>query len=200
MKILEDTSHISEALARLLEQFKGKPIIAALLSSYIDQVQDLEIAVYDLFSERLLETAIGDQLDQLGRLVNQPRIGDDDYYRKLIKARIAINRSNGQIEEMLNIFVLVWGDAFVFEIEELQPAILIIRVRNAFDSGDAVLLLSLATDSKPGGVALQVIWSEYPDSETFTLSSQSGTLEISTDQGLANAAQTSGGYLAGIVG
>lgn len=193
---------VAEALSQLKEQFKGKPMLEALLESYIEELQELETVTYSLYAERLLDTAVGAQLDQLGAVVGQERIGDDDYYRQLIRARIAINRSNGQVEELLNIFVLVWGDTYVFQIEEPGPAsmnITMVGPAQATPVNDPELLFLLATDAKAGGVALQVLYSLVADSATFTLSSQSDTLETSATQGCANAAQTTGGNLAGVI-
>jgi len=203
MKTQEITTHVEQALLLFMEQFKGKEKLESLLASYIQEVQELEGALYDLFSERLLETAIGAQLDQLGRAVGQERIGGDDYYRQLIRARIAINRSNGQIGEMLNIFVLVWDSLYAFEIEEPGPASMNVRMvgqASLSPVNDPELLHLLATAAKAGGVALQTLYTLSPEAETFQLSSQSDTLETSSTQGLANAAQTTGGNLAGVIG
>ena len=40
--IEHDTQHVTDALALFLDQFKDRPRLAALLTSYINRVQELE--------------------------------------------------------------------------------------------------------------------------------------------------------------
>ena len=92
------------ALDRLLEQFKDKPNIESILTTYISEVQDLEDTYFSLLNERGINTAVGNQLDILGALVNEQRLGrDDELYRIAILTRIGINNSEGTPNEIMSL-------------------------------------------------------------------------------------------------
>ena len=52
---IQNTQQVSEGLARLLSQFRGKPNITAVLQSYLIQVQEIE----DMFFELLIGIPAG---------------------------------------------------------------------------------------------------------------------------------------------
>jgi hypothetical protein len=115
------TDHIDQGVALLLEQFQGKPRIAALLTSLLRQVQDVEDAAWDVLTSRLISVAADAQLDALGKLVGEPRDGrDDGGYRVAITARIAVNRSSGTGPEIVAILKLVDVDSF--RLRDVGPA------------------------------------------------------------------------------
>lgn len=113
MAIVQNTDHVTEALALLLEQFKNKTNIEGLLSSHIGEIQSAENAAYDTSYYSILDNATGAQLDRLGKLVGEDRKStDDDVYRIFIQVRIAINKSNGRTEEIYNILSLINSDTY----------------------------------------------------------------------------------------
>lgn len=198
----ENPDHVAEALALLIEQYKRKDHIRSLLDSYVEQIQILEGVAYDVWEKFLLDFAEGEQLDVLGRIVQEER-GEksDEQYRSFIKARIAINRSNGRIEEILNILRLVSTAGVVFRIEQLEIAAMVVYQTAdplSFD-GDEQVIIDILKQAKGGGISIQFVYSLQPIGNRFQLSSQSGTLETSSSQGCANAAQTTGGHLSGVV-
>ena len=61
--------------------------------------------------QRVVGVAVGAQLDVLGRIVGEARLGDPDAnYRLRIKAGILLNVSSGTPEELLAIFRLLTSD------------------------------------------------------------------------------------------
>jgi len=108
MSITKTENHSEEAVARLISQFKGKERIEALVTAFVDQYQDLENMSYDMENNRSVNTAVGNQLDQLGEIVDVARGGlDNEDYRKAIITKIAINVSKGTPENLLAIFLLL---------------------------------------------------------------------------------------------
>lgn len=102
------TTHADDGVALLLAQFKDKPRLEALLRSYLDQVQEIEDALWQLFALRWIDTAEEQQLDDIGELVGQPRNGAlDAAYRVYLKARIRVNYSDGRIEQLIGILSLL---------------------------------------------------------------------------------------------
>src|SRR5687768_16247400 len=86
--------------------------IEKLLAVSVAPAQDLENCLQQLRLYRFVDTAEGDQLDIIGRIVGLDREGlDDDDYRRYIRARIAANNSNGTIEDLLTVAFLVVYDA-----------------------------------------------------------------------------------------
>lgn len=96
--------HILQALNRLIEQYRDKPRIRALLVLMSRQIQDMEDAAWQLLLERTIAAAIGVNLDVLGVIVGQER-GDlsDESYRALIRARIKANRSAGSGSQIYDV-------------------------------------------------------------------------------------------------
>lgn len=89
---------------RLLHQYKGKPKIEGVLDAFSFQFDDLEDVWFELLDERSLDTSIGQQLDNLGSIVGEPRDGrNDTAYRRAIQVRIRINNSSGTPEDLIDI-------------------------------------------------------------------------------------------------
>lgn len=105
---VKETQHVKKARALLIEQYKGRPIIQGFLDSYIKRIQDLEDALWDIINSRRLDLAVGLQLDVLGLLVGELRLGrTDEEYRPSIRIRIRVNRSRGRIVDVIDVAKLV---------------------------------------------------------------------------------------------
>lgn len=166
--------HAARGLARLAEQYKNKPKFAALINSLNRQIQELENAFYQLLTERSIDTAIGVQLDILGKIVGERRGGAlDADYRLRIRARIRANLSSGTVEDIYAVFrallgmatppaVFKWADAFpagfVFTI--VSPVIMAAQVP---------IFVRFLRDSKGGGIGAHFGWQPVPDALAFTL-------------------------------
>lgn len=61
---------------RCLMQFRQSPVFQALLSAFASEIQALLDAINQVLSLRQIDLAEGEQLDTLGRIVGQPRIGN----------------------------------------------------------------------------------------------------------------------------
>lgn len=96
--------HVERALEDLPSYMQGKPRLALLITPVLQQVQRLEDAVWSAIEDRMLDSSQGDQLDQYGRLVQEPRAGlPDILYRRAIEARVIANRSSGAVDELVKI-------------------------------------------------------------------------------------------------
>jgi len=162
--------HVAAAIARLPEQFKNKTKIVNLVKALCAPATSLEDALWQLLTERAVDTAIGTQLDQLGFIVGQERGGLSDVdYRRFIRARIAANRSQGVTEDLIRVANLVLNnDAATVEVET-QNGTVVVRLRSVTtDDSLAAIMLSFLQDSKSGGI--RVILESYVDvdAEMFT--------------------------------
>jgi hypothetical protein len=197
--------HVNDALALLLEQYKNRDRIRALLSALIAPFQDLENVFYDIYDAFLLDNATGEQLDYLGALVGEKRRErNDGTYRTYIRARIAINRSNGRIPELLAILRIVSDPADTYHLRELMRATMILHIQQQIEDtsnppAQVVVLHDMMRQAKGGGVQLQTTWSNQLPENRFKFSSNSNAIETSSSHGFADAVQTTGGHIRGVI-
>ena len=92
--------------------------------------QTLETAQQQVLRQRTLENAVGANLDVIGKLVGQPRVGlDDDTYRRYCRASITANKSRGTAEELIDVADLViFEDDAVYVVTIMSVAAVIVRV------------------------------------------------------------------------
>jgi hypothetical protein len=122
MSVTQINEHIAQALNRVLEEYKESPRLLFMLSTSVQQVQDLEDALIDLLDKTWINTAEGEQLDQLGLLLNVTRGGfSDAVYRTRLNAAIVRYTSSGRPEQVISaIRLLSQADQII--LEELFPA------------------------------------------------------------------------------
>lgn len=140
-------------ISRLIEQYKDKPYIEALLTSWLGQVQDLENALFEVLQERNIDDSVGVQLDVLGDVVGQFRNSDDDeIFRTSIRVRILINNSEGTPEDIIRVVTAILADGEDWELCEEPPAQFRVRVLDQLTSTSYQLLYTLTNLAKPAGV------------------------------------------------
>jgi hypothetical protein len=104
-------NHIAQALARLRQQYKGKPRTEALIRAFNADAQPLEDLFQSLASERTLENSEGLQLDNMGDIIGIDRLSgeSDEDYRFRLRAKIAQNVSQGEPEAIIALASLLLG-------------------------------------------------------------------------------------------
>ncbi len=157
MSLTERTDQVADALSLLTSQFSGSTNIQAILTSWITQVQELEAALFQLYEERGVEDAIGDQLDDLGTIVGLERDGmSDTDYRARLLVQIAINLASGTVPEVEAILdsLLLTG----FEIRESDDVsgAFDIEVEDAITNGIEIFKVLLKI--KSAAVRLIFVW------------------------------------------
>lgn len=71
--MIEKITYSNEVVARLIQLYRDKPNFRALLELYGTVAQEIEDTVFNMLLFRDVETAIGAQLDVIGRIVGQSR-------------------------------------------------------------------------------------------------------------------------------
>jgi len=133
MIVTKITTHVLDGLNRLLQQYQGKPRIESFYTSHLQQMQELEDAIYALDEGRLLwngtsSPAVGLQLDTIGQLVGIQRNGlSDAEYLLFIFGKISENYSDTTIPTILSIIGYVF-QAPIVKIQEIFPAGVAIQV------------------------------------------------------------------------
>lgn len=144
------TTHEAEAKALLISQFRGRPVIEGLLSSWIAPLQELENVLWDVIDKRVLETAVDAQLDALGKLVGEERLGrPNDPYRAAIKVRIKVNRSKGRSEDVLQVARLLDATATYLEFTKLEW---LVEIWGTVQAGDFIRSLTQTKAATSYGV------------------------------------------------
>lgn len=101
-KYTPDIDHLTEGLAHVPEQYRGKPKLGAWWVIFLRQLELIHKAFEAIPTAFDLDVAVGWRLDWVGVKVGQRRRGsDDDKYRRWIRARIRANRSIGKNEDLL---------------------------------------------------------------------------------------------------
>lgn len=162
------TTHVQDALKRLLQQYKGQPRITAILTSFVDQIQDLENAVYDLDAGRQIQNAIGAQLDGIGEIVGIERNGlDDQTYLVFIYGKIGENTSDTTKDKIIAITLLVFISNFVL-MDEIPPAAIGLEVGSPGLNPELFeLATTLIAKSLGGGIGLGFL-ATYDSDDNFS--------------------------------
>lgn len=164
------SDHVEQALNRTVQQFRDKEKIEDLLSAIAGPSQALEDALWQLFTERDVDTAVGVQLQAIGSLVGQPYEGqDDDDYRRLVRARISVNKSMGAVRDIVIVARLVVDDEDAdLVVQRSGTAAVVVEVDGVAVSDDlATNLNSFLQATKAAGVRLIVEYSTVAPAAMF---------------------------------
>jgi hypothetical protein len=160
--------HSDEAAGNVLQQFKGKAKLEALLRLLADQVQAHEDALHEIPAEGIvIDVAVGAQLDGIGSIVGQPRNGQNDVtYRLFIKAKVLVNTSGGTIEDIVEVFDLLTGLGMTIQLTEsfaTDPAHFDVFLTPALPTGvDGVVVSGLAFRAKGASIrGISVFFDEF---------------------------------------
>ena len=158
------SNHEALTLARLIEQYKNKPNITAIIKAYItEQIQDLEDSGCELYDRLNIDLMDGVQLDNIGIIVGQDREGQaDSIYRVFLRTKIGVNNSQSSIEDIIQIWQTLTGSDSI-EVQELFPATVQLSSSFSIASPYDDLLKSLIEDILGAGVRLEGILVYDPD-------------------------------------
>lgn len=201
------TDHISRGLAKLLAQFNG-PKQRAMAAVYLRQVQALEDFANLAGASLSLSGGFGITLDRIGKIVGRGRNGlSDTDYLVALRAQIRINRSQGTVQDMIDVMTLSLADpvhahpAFSIAVKEIANTAMQVTILTALIDSQVAVLFQNAKATKMGGVRLEFIFSEWLPSATFafapTLTASNAHGAKSTTKGFSWAAAPTGGHLAG---
>jgi hypothetical protein len=151
--------------------------IEKLLAVIVSPAQDIEDALQQLKAERFVDTAVGSQLDIIGRIVGQPREGlVDDDYRRYIRARIAANSSSGITEDILTVaFLVVYDEVADLTLTQEGIATARLEVENLEVTADlGAILFKFVQLAASAGVRIVVQWGESAPASMFRFDSGPG--------------------------
>lgn len=191
------TNIVATAIKYLYNQFSGAPVMEAIIASYAEQAQEIEIVLVNVWVLRMLEDAANAQLDALGLIVGEARENrSDEYYKLAIAVRIWGNKSNASIDDVLRF--LVAADDREYELIELGQASMLVEALGPIGSTPILALDAVLQKYKGAGVRADLLYHTAANELVF-VTAPGDIAEASTKQGTANDARTTGGYLADIV-
>lgn len=161
------TSHVVDAQGRLPEQFKNAGNLKNLIAAFAESTQDYEDLVFPLFDLLDIDTMIGNQLDGIGSIVNEPRQGRSDAeYREAIRVRISLNVSSGEPETVIWLFKTLTDPTGSIDYIEDYPA----GYRIYGDGDQFAELLAAMEAASPAGVYVGLLdFFLVTDGDTFLL-------------------------------
>jgi hypothetical protein len=152
----QNTEHAAEAVSHLIQFFREGPRNQAVLESVMAQVQEVEDALWYMRNAFDVNTAVGEQLEFLGRRVGEGRQDRTDaQYRAAIRVRILVNMSEGTLPELLAICVGI-NPTGTYIARDLYPAAMSIEA-DTFDATSLAAAYRLLRAAKTCGVRLNLI-------------------------------------------
>jgi len=101
-------NYVEYGLDKLLQQFKDKEKVVALLTAYLQSLEDTKESLITYANSNNIDDATGVLLDVIGEIVGEKRLGKSDLsYRKAIKNKVVINTSEGTPNQLLEILELL---------------------------------------------------------------------------------------------
>lgn len=154
----------------LVEQFKEKPVIDAVMEAIGIQFNDLYRFYSDLKEKRALHTAFGKQLDGVGDIAVLTRMEagelaclnestyvlDDESYRTFLIYKIWKNTNDCTYYDIIKAFRMFWDKPLYYKEDPEAPATMIFET-DALTPEDDVTKLLTAPFIKGAGVAIKVI-------------------------------------------
>lgn len=193
-----DTTHVATGLSRLVQKLRERPALAALLSSWLSQVQELEDAAWSLYG-LAIDTSSGAALDQLGEVLGAARPASDTtdaVYRRVLRAAVIALASSGDGDEALRATHALL-DSWDFTLTLLSPATMLVRPDDPPDI-PATVIRDVLKRVKSAGVGLQVV--DVPAGSRFRFSASRETPATGSAHGFGDESGTpSGGVLVGVV-
>ena len=176
MSVVNIPNHVQKSIERLLQQYKDKPVIKALIESFVEQVQFIEDALTDLNDNRSINTAIGVQLDRLGDILGIDRNGlSDEDYRARLKIKIVQNISNGEPDRLINVYSFLLGATQV-QFQEHYPASMALMANAEVTAGQETLIYREIQNIAPAGARVDYIGC-YDALNSFAFAGSNGPLD-----------------------
>lgn len=124
------------------------------MAAMVGPVQDIEDALTGMNVLRYLPNAQGVQLDHIGQLVGitRPPGTSDAVYLQLIYGQIKENTSQGQPEQVIQVFELFTQTPFVFYYEGHNAEFLVESIWEPADQAAVDALITILQNTAPAGV------------------------------------------------
>lgn len=153
MGLQKITNLVDKAQDRLIEQDKQRITTLSVVDAFVDEIQTVENSIFDVYTKRGMDTAIGAQLDVIGIIVGESRVGrSDDIYRIAIKARIKLNTGSGEPNTIIDAMKQFMNTDIV-DFSEPYPAYFTLFIQTNINISN---IASIVREISPTGVGSSV--------------------------------------------
>lgn len=155
--------------SRLYTQFRNKVTWELWITEVLaPQFQDLEDSAQTLLTLLDIDNSEGVQLDRIGRLVGQPRLGTvDETYKLYLHARVAANASTGTPEDLYRVFRALLGTAVTLVITTYPFKSFLLRIGGAITATQGAVAATFLRAAKESGARAALEWEESSDGAVF---------------------------------
>lgn len=200
LPITQVTTHEADALARLPGWLNDSVNLQAFLTVLVEPYQAIEDALIDLLDGHSIDTAVGVQLDVIGKILDMARVSageaDADYRIRLYGRSAELSRS-GEPETLISTWLIIWTAVKIYYVDVVGIATFELTaevVTDPADSDQDAAALEAISTAKAGGVGavLQVVESIpflYGDVADVD---GSGDLPVDADHGWGDVADVDG--------
>ena len=154
----------------LVEQFKEKPVIDAVISAIGEQLNDVRKFYEDLRDRRGIHTSMGQQLDGVGDIVELSRLEagelacvnesvyvlDDERFRQYLIYKVWRNTNNCTYHDVMKALRMFWPKPLYYREDPEVPATMVFETDMLSPEDDVPKLLN-APLIKAAGVGIKVI-------------------------------------------
>lgn len=155
MSDVEYIDHTELATSTMPPLWRDKPNATGLIEAIADSFQPIEDIFKQLKEERDLYTAIGEQLDVLGILLEEPREGRlDPAYRTALLAKASAKGASGTISDIKRISRIITGAEEV-RVFNHYPACTYIFINSVVSYEEALAI----DEAHMAGVRTRIMWS-----------------------------------------
>lgn len=163
----------------LVEQFKDKEKILSLVSVLGEQLDAVHLFYEQLLNERVLNNAVGKQLDGIGEIVALSRAEatqlakklegieeiTDDIYRKYLVYKILKNTCNSTYYDIMNAINMFWdGPPIKYSEDFSMPATILLDYEAEGDYGQKAANIPII---RPGGVGVKMSMKKNDDATIY---------------------------------
>jgi len=169
--------HTTDGAARLLHQYRPAIRLKALMDALFgQQMQDLENHAHQLYGLLDIDAGQGAQLDLIGTIVGQSRMGHSDrIYKLLLKAKIGANVSHGTIEDVIGVWRLL-AQANQVQVVEVYPAQVDLYSDTPIDGAIAAFVRVLMQKVVAAGVRVDFLAIIYSSTNAFGFDGEDPTI------------------------
>lgn len=191
---------VRQAQQALMFQFRDKPKFQGLQKAFGDQYQEIELMLIDVYVLTQLDNATNAQLDGLGDLVGELRLGRNDTdYKAAIRGRIRRNKQIGVVEDILTTMNLVFPTAYEFT--QLAVVAFILYMKTGYTPSGNPSLSQVNRElqkTRGGGIGAHLQYADVDSTNVFTFA-DGDVPQSDVNLGFSNDGQTTGGFWSDLV-
>ncbi len=153
MSLIKNNNFVKQAKDRLQQNDRDFLLNTELITTFVLETQEVEDAMYDTYVKCGIYTAIGAQLDIVGLLVGELRVGrSDELYRTAILARIQLNVGAGEPDTIINA-IKQWMNPSRIDFSEPYPAYFTLFIQSLINIPNIATIIK---EISPAGVGSTV--------------------------------------------